>query len=175
MNLYHDKWLHLIVPLILIAIFGHLCVRVQVAEAQAQELPKLAQQLHLKDKQIIQIAKVAEIATASTKPVTLTDDQAKTIIAIVIPTQSARDRFFNIVKGCENKGFNPLQVHWNNDGSYDLGFGQINSKWHAQQVKQIFGEDFDVAMKDPAKNIMFSAWLYQNDKNFHAWVCDKLI
>ena len=131
---------------------------------------------------------IAQVATASAKPVWLSVDQAKILISIVIPDKAAQTRFFNIISKCENGPklvdgtlrFNPMRINQNvsKDGktwSYDLGFAQINSYYHADQVKAMFGQDFNSAMSDPAKNIMFAAWLYDHSHNFTAWACDAKV
>lgn len=132
--------------------------------------------LHLQNQKLDLIAKVA---TAEDKPVQLKEDQVKAILSIVIPDASAQARLYTIIHNCENHSFNPIAVNENiKDGkvwSYDLGVAQINNYYHSKQVQALFGEDFDKAMKDPAKNLMFAAWMWQHDKNFHAWSCDKKV
>lgn len=114
-----------------------------------------------------------KVATASGQPVRLTDKQAKGLIAIVIPDKSSQDRFFSIVKNCENSTLDPTRVNINKDGSFDLGFSQVNSI-HRQRVEAMFGESFETAMSDSAKNILYSAYLHQH-QGFTPWSCNSKI
>ena len=81
-----------------------------------------------------------------------------------------------IITKCENGTLDPKRVNVNSNGlGYDLGVAQINSVFHSKRIEAIFGEDFDSAMGDSAKNILYAGYIYQTQGNFSAWTCDKLI
>lgn len=57
-------------------------------------------------------------------------------------------------------GGSPSDAKWFN--GHDWGPTQINKPVHKEFVEQIFGEPFEVAMADPAKNLRFAYILYSS-------------
>lgn len=137
-------------------------LREQIRENK--ELIRENEQLKLK-------AKVAESKSSSPK---LTEEGFDTVVDLVFPKQ-AGERYKQIVTECENSSRDPKRVNVNKDGSIDLGVSQINDRWHAGRVKQIFNEDFFSAMSDSVKNIVYAAFIYKSQGNFSAWVCSRLL
>ena len=114
-----------------------------------------------------------QVATASAKPVYLSEEQIKKLLTILMPKSVDREQFMKILK-CENGTHDPKRVHVNKEGlGYDLGIAQINSRFHSNRVKEFFGQDFNEAMSDPVRNIVYAVYLYQHS-GFNPWVCSKI-
>lgn len=105
----------------------------------------------------------------------LPDATFKSLVQMLFPTKESQDRYIKIVTTCENGTRDPFRTNVNKDGTTDVGVSQINDRWHAQRVENMFGEPFYKAMTDSVKNMVYAAWLYKNDGNFHQWACDKII
>jgi len=49
---------------------------------------------------------------------------------------------------------NPYVVHWNTDGTFDVGLMQINSSWEKSVGKEMWSRLFD-----PCTNVRIGAWI----------------
>lgn len=117
--------------------------------------------------------KVEAVTKVPSKASKLTEGQVREIVKILFPEKD-QDNFMKILK-CENGTHQVDRVNHNREGlGYDLGLAQINSKFHSQRVERMFLEDFDKAMVDPFKNLLYAAYLYRHS-GLSPWVCSKII
>lgn len=162
----------------LIILIGRLYKGAEIANTEARTYKQL---LTEKDQRIEELASEnkeleikARVALAQSNSPTLSEEGFNTLVALLFPPKAA-ERYKKIVTTCENSSRDPKRININKDGSVDLGVSQINEKYHASRVKKIFNEDFWSAMGDSVKNIVYAAWIYQDQGNFSAWTCDRLV
>ena len=133
--------------------------------------------IETKDRVITTIQKeniVLAVQAKQSKSVYLREEQIKKLLSILMPKNEDKEHFMKILK-CENGNHDPKRVHVNKEGlGYDLGIAQINSRFHSNRVKEFFGQDFDEAMQDPVKNLVYATYLYQNS-GFGPWVCNRIV
>ena len=151
----------------------HHQVAIARAEADSQLASQSAELGQVLDHTAV-LEKQLEVATATAELKPLSEEQVRAMVTQLFPKEAV-DHFMTILH-CENGTHAPDRVNINKAGlGYDLGIAQINSKWHTARVEKMFGQPFDVAMKDPWKNLSYAAYMYKHAGNFHDWVCNKLI
>ena len=156
----------LLILMALIFGFGRLGKLLEIKNVEAQEKTNKVEQLQKEN--VVLAVQAKEI-----RMVQLSEIQIKKLLGILIPKKKDQKRFMAILK-CENGTYDPKRVNVNKPGlGYDLGIAQINSKFHSNRVKEFFGQEFDEAMQDPVKNLVYATYLYQNS-GFEPWVCNKL-
>jgi len=158
----------LLALIVVIAFVGYKSRVVEVREAEARVLNNMADSLQ-KENMIL------SIQVKESKSVRLSKGQIEKLLEVLMPKKDDRNRFMAIL-ACENGTYDPKRVNVNKPGlGYDLGIAQINSRFHSDKVKEFFGEDFNAAMSDPVKSLVYAVYLYQNSGNFSLWVCDRIV
>lgn len=118
----------------------------------------------------------ARVASSNSESPKLNEGQVRTLASLVISKKADLDRFMQIITTCENSTLDPKRVNVNKNGAgYDLGVAQVNSLWHSKRVQEMFGEGFDSAMGDSAKNILYAGYIYQTQGGFQAWSCERIV